>query len=482
MTRLLTHIALLLALLTLGSGCERKPDRELISETLSLLDKGELTRASEAAAKLSADPGLSVSEKRLLDSVTQICERIKIDFCQPETVLLKKLEHYRPGIKSSDLAQLENQHKFDFRVVDGEKKFFKNSVRNLFLLDSAWHRLKSGKDGREADSLDGFRLRHSTEVIRSSSVPGDLVQPVKMTLSYRISVAANAVPAGETIRCWMPFPREGNSRQMQVKLLETNPSMHAVSPATDLQRSIYLEKKAEENQPTLFETKLELTSYAQSFDISPQNIQPYRRESDLYRTHTAEKPPHILFTNKIKSLAKRILQDETNPLLQVKKIYSWINDSVKWASAVEYSILNDIPGFVIDRRHGDCGMQTLLFMTLARYTGIPVKWQSGWMLHPGYVNLHDWCEVYFEGIGWVPLDQSFGLQNSQDPRLRYFYATGIDAYRFIVNDDIAAPLTPVKNYLRSEPYDFQRGEIEWRKGNLYFEKWTWNMEVTYQEM
>ena len=152
-----------------------------------------------------------------------------------------------------------------------------------------------------------------------------------------------------------------------------------------------------------------------------------------------------------------------------KRIYQWINDSVTWASALEYSIMPDIPGFVMENRHGDCGMQTLLFMTLARYAGIlRSKWQSGWMLHPGQVNLHDWCEVYYEGIGWVPLDQSFGLQNSADEKIRNFYITGIDAYRLIVNDAISAPLTPRKKFFRSEPYDFQRGEVEWKGGNLYF--------------
>jgi transglutaminase-like putative cysteine protease len=141
--------------------------------------------------------------------------------------------------------------------------------------------------------------------------------------------------------------------------------------------------------------------------------------------------------------------------------------------------MRDIPGFVMEQRHGDCGMQTLLFMTLARSVGIPVKWQSGWMLHPGEVNLHDWCEVWYEGIGWVPVDQSFGLQNSPDPGIKNFYSSGIDAYRLIVNDDISCPLTPPKKFLRSEPYDFQRGEIEWKGGNLYFDKWSWHMEVKY---
>jgi transglutaminase-like putative cysteine protease len=126
---------------------------------------------------------------------------------------------------------------------------------------------------------------------------------------------------------------------------------------------------------------------------------------------------------------------------------------------------------------GDCGMQTLLFMAMARYQCIPVKWQSGWMMHPGKVNLHDWAEVYYEGVGWVPLDMSFNLQQSDNLNEKEFYINGIDAYRLIVNDAISSQFVPEKKYPRSEPYDFQRGEVEWSGGNLYFNKWDYHMEA-----
>jgi hypothetical protein len=57
--------------------------------------------------------------------------------------------------------------------------------------------------------------------------------------------------------------------------------------------------------------------------------------------------------------------------------------------------------------------------------------------------------------------------------------TGIDSYRMIVNDDYSYPLYPKKKFMRSETVDFQRGEVEWSKGNLYFNQWKWNIEVEY---
>jgi transglutaminase-like putative cysteine protease len=133
----------------------------------------------------------------------------------------------------------------------------------------------------------------------------------------------------------------------------------------------------------------------------------------LYKTHTSERSPHIVFSEEIESLAKEITHGISSPAEKVKAIYYWINQNIPWASALEYSTFESIPEYVLKYRKGDCGMQTLLFMSLARVSGIPCKWQSGWMLHPGEVNLHDWCEVYYEGVGWVPLDQSFGLQDSE---------------------------------------------------------------------
>ncbi len=121
----------------------------------------------------------------------------------------------------------------------------------------------------------------------------------------------------------------------------------------------------------------------------------------------------------------------------------------------------------------------MMFMSMLRYKGIPVKWQSGWMVPPLGKNLHDWCEVYFEGAGWVPVDVSYDQQQSDNLYVKEFFMSGIDSYRLIINEGIAGRLFPEKTYLRSEPYDFQRGEVEWKGGNLYFDKWNYNMKIEY---
>ena len=68
------------------------------------------------------------------------------------------------------------------------------------------------------------------------------------------------------------------------------------------------------------------------------------------------------------------------------------------------------------------------------------------MLHPGEKNLHDWAEVYFEGVGWVPVDVSFGRYTpSSNPDIVGFYSHGMDAHRLAANHTVCGDFYPAWN-------------------------------------
>jgi len=450
-----------------------------ISGIEKLIHPGEFRKAELLADSLKSIGNLEVKDIYDLDSIVDISRRIRLDFRLTETEVKNQLSKYFPALDTALFRKWETTLKLEMRLIDGEKRYFKNTVSNLFRLDDEARKYKDKIDSFQVDSLNLFCLQHTQKAIQETKTSGETVLPVRMKLTYTVKAKPNVVPEGKIIRCWMPFPREGNARQKNMRLISSEPEDAEIASNSNLQRSIYMEKMAVKDRPTIFRIEFEVETSAQYFELKPEEIKPYNTESAVYKEFTAQRAPQIVFTPKIEQLANRILGGETNPLMKVQKIYNWINDSVRWASALEYSTIPDIPGYVMKTHHGDCGMQTLLFMTLARSQGIPVKWQSGWMLHPHEVNLHDWCEVYYEGIGWVPLDQSFGLQASQDEKIKNFYRSGIDSYRLIVNDDYGRKLVPEKKFPRSEPYDFQRGELEWEGGNLYFNQWSWDMEVKY---
>ena len=474
------HIVLISGLSFLFlTSCVQPRNEVHLKEVEVLVNHGEFLKAKQMIDSLKQFTHINTVESRKMDSILDVMHRIRLDFSLDETQVKKQLSRYFAQPDDSLISQWENSGKLEMRRIDGKKRYFNNAVPNLFRLDSLAAVQKVRVDGKQVNLLKLFRLKHIAEVIRESKGSSNPVLPVNMILTYTIKVKPNAVPAGAIIRCWMPFPRAGDPRQHDIKLLSSDPDSAIIAPKNYLQRTVYLEKRARKDQPTVFRIKFSMESSAQYFNLKPKDIKPYDKNSELYRKYTAQRPPQLVFNKEIRKLGARLVGNTTNPLLKVEKIYTWISDSITWASSLEYSIMPNIPEYVLAHRHGDCGMQTLLFMSLARSQGIPVRWQSGWMLFPVHVDLHDWSEVYYQGVGWVPLDQSFGLQNSPNKQIRDFYMHGIDSYRLIVNDGYAQKLFPPKKYPRSAPYDFQRGELEWKGGNLYFNKWTWHMDVEY---
>ncbi|HPG84930.1 MAG TPA: transglutaminase domain-containing protein, partial [bacterium] len=83
---------------------------------------------------------------------------------------------------------------------------------------------------------------------------------------------------------------------------------------------------------------------------------------------------------------------------------------------------------------------------------------------------------WFAPYGWVPADVTYGRRDAEDPVQHWFYLSGMDSYRLIFNDDVSRPFDPPKEHFRSETLDSQRGELEWRGGNLYFDQWDWELK------
>ena len=474
-----TSCLTLIIFVTVMSCQQKVPDIHSLKDIETAFQKGKLTLASQWANTIlkigKSDSTTQIKLKYLMD----MSDRIKCDFTLTESEIEIRLNKAFGVFSHEEKSTWEKNNWLEYRVIDGQKYYFKRAVPNLKLILSSKQSNQQGSRGLISDKLSLFRLEHSRKVMKSDELMGKPVVPVNMKVTYQLTVNADAVPDGEMVKCWLPWPREIHNRQRDVILLKTIPDTHIITSDTVDQRSIYLEQPATKGKPVVFEIQYTYRSLAQYSDLNKVRITPYNTTSTIFKKYTAEQYPQIVFSKDIKQLSDSIVKGTSDPAGMVKKLYYWINDHIIWTGALEYSIMPDIPGYVLSNRRGDCGMQTLLFMTMARYEGIPVKWQSGWMMHPNEVNLHDWCEVYYEGVGWVPLDMSFNLQKSDNIHEKEFYITGIDAYRLIINDAIGTQLVPKKKFSRSEPYDFQRGEVEWSGGNLYFNKWNYNMNVEY---
>ena len=242
------------------------------------------------------------------------------------------------------------------------------------------------------------------------------------------------------------------------------------------QRTVYFEQQVTDPaKPLEFKEVFEYTSFAYYPKLDEAKAQPL--PADWNGACLGERPPHIVFTPEIRQQVARIIGQETNPLAKARKIFRWVSANVKWNAEDEYCI---IPSFVLKgftAGRGDCGVQSTVFVTLCRIAGIPARWQSGWETKPSNWGMHDWAEFYIAPWGWLPADASYGVQESEDPRIADFYCGHQDSYRLIVNLDWGRDLFPPKQSLRSEPADFQRGEVEVDGQNLYFDQWDYAIKV-----
>ena len=465
------------AMLVIACGNNKQ---KTVNDIDAEFNAGNFTAATELIDKYISENKLSDKEIYDLNFQKDLMHRIRLDFRLDKENVVEYIKKYYPDVDDAMLDKWEASKALEVMLIDGQKKYFRSAARNLFRIDKEARDRKLEVDGAGIDELQILLEKHLPEIIaQAKTSPQHQGAPKKMKITYTLTVPANTIPAGDTLRCWLPYPRVDNRRQTNVELLSVNSEKYEIAPDEYLHKSLYIEKEAKENEPAVFSLSFTMTSVGEWFDLTPADIKPYNKESELYKKYTAQRKTHVIFTDLIKQFSEKIVGDETNPLLVSNKILQFIKYNYPWASALEYSTMQNIPEYVLRNNHGDCGMVGLLYITLCRYNGIPARWQSGFMLHPCEINLHDWTEAYFEGIGWIPVDPSFIRRSFDDKDMNAFYSNGIDAYRWIVNDDYSQEFYPAKKYPRSETVDFQRGEVEWKGGNLYFNQWNYDIDVEY---
>jgi hypothetical protein len=475
-----TILSILIVLFLLD--CSSPKQQDTTGEINKEIAAGNFTRATELIDSLISERELREEQQRTLLFMRDSLHRVRLDFNKTRDEVVDWIVKNRLFTPSDSLLKRWEQLKIlEYRIIDGEKRYFRNAAPNIFRVDVSARKL-TGVTPPTTDVPLDVLLEDAFQHKIKSNAKGKYLLPEKtMKAHYTLTVKADAVPDGEILKAWLPFPRKDVGRQTDVKLLATSQSDYILSDDKTVHTSLYMKQKAVRGKPTVFWADFEFTSQGEWFDLSEIEVKPYDKNSAFFRTYTAEQYPHIRFSENIRNLTDSVTQNAQTPVEILQAVYRYIASSFPWASALEYSTIGNIPEYVIENRKGDCGQVTLLLITMLRYKGIPARWQSGWMTHPGEVNLHDWAEVYFEEAGWIPVDISFGRGEPVSiPPGREFFMSGIDSYRLYINSGFSGDFFPEKRFPRSETVDFQRGEVESDQWNLYFDHWNYKMDLIYQ--
>lgn len=447
-----------------------------IASVIRLVDSGQFNAAEAQIAQALRKPGLAADDRSALEFQRERMQRILLDFTLTEDDVKARLRQQIPNLMSEDFAAWDQAGLLEYQVIDGRKLYFNRAPSNLFRLSADAAARRKNPTAFNDSPLEKPHAHHR-EVRDAAVASGKTsVAPRRIRVTQSITVEPDAVPAGETLRTWLPFPRAIRGQQEDIRLIESTPAKHTIAPESTLQRTVYLEGAAQAGKPTKFSITYELTIFGQYYRVDPDKVVSAQITPQL-AVHTGERPPHIVFTEDIRNFSREAVGDEKNPYRIAQKLFSAV-DRIPWAGAREYSTITNISDYALHAGHADCGQQTLLLMTLLRLNGIPARWQSGWIYSDGdYNNMHDWGWLYLAPYGWVPMDVTFGHMQSGDPAIDAFYLGGFDAYRIAFNDDYSQPLFPQKQHFRSETVDLQRGEVEWRNGNLYFDRWDYEFDA-----
>jgi transglutaminase-like putative cysteine protease len=467
-----------------GLAAQAQPDlKSILLATAKLRDEGEFTSAAAGISYALADPTLSASQRKDLEYQIDLLQRIRHDYAWTADDLFAHVEKSVRNVTRPEFDRWVSEGRFDEMKIDGVDRFVDVSVSNLFF---RYPELKSRRlDGKNTVAEQQGRLqlaRAITKAARESGSPYVLPHHFRNTMT--VTVSPDSAPNGDIIRAWLPIPRQYPC-QDEFSVISSSSPIKLLADASSPIRSAYLEQPAQTGQPAIFQITYTYTRSGVSFALDPAKVRPADLNDPELKKYTSE-APHVAFTPAIMSLAHDAAGGATNPLIQAQAYFDWITANVKYSFAREYSTLTNLSDYCLSHRYGDCGQEALLFITLCRSQGIPARWQSGWDTFPDFKDIHDWTEIYLAPYGWIPVDPWAGLFAAQEcdaltpaerRELRDFYFGGLDPYRMAANSDHSQTLQPPKQTVRSDDVDFQRGELESRDNNIYFDKYSYHLNV-----
>jgi len=454
----------------------------VLEESFRLEDAGQFTNAEAMLAVAIADKHTAPSERRELEKELDRLPRIRLDYPHTREALFEKLKASVSGLTKEEFEGWIAAKRFDVRVIDGQERFMATSVANLFWRYPELNPRRTPPKLEEAEEDMWKNAVAIKQAVKSQHTPYVLPKTFEVTMT--VTVASNYVPAGETIRAWLPIPRK-YAYQDGFELISSSPTVREVAPETSTIRSVYMEQVAPANAPAVFKIVYHYATRGVWFDVRPDKVVPFDGKDTEIAKFTKE-APHVVFTPEMKALSAQILGEEKNPARQAKMFYDWISTNIQYSFSTEYGTLRNISEYTRSHHYGDCGQEALFFITLCRLNGIPARWQSGWDTFPGAKDMHDWSEIYLAPYGWIPVDPCMGILATQyapqipvahRKELTDFYFGGRGQWRMAANGDHTQELQPPKLGFRSDDVDFQRGELEFQGTNIYLNHYKFQLDA-----
>ncbi len=380
--------------------------------------------------------------------------------CPEEALLI--MQEKIPVMTAEELEKLRMEDKADWIYINGQVRYLDSFAATLCkAYPEVWSRTEAG-DTSDYTLIEDYI--HGCE--------DNLERTAHIHIRHEVEIAPRALREGETIRVHIPIPRE-RAGITNFKMLRTSHTPSFISDSKAAQPTIYFEEIAAKGQVFSVEYELDYTTAYHKLETRSEADMPQEAstacEEAFSSENLMEEAPHIRFTPHLVTLCEKLIGGEVNPLRKARAIYNYVTTKMDYRFVRDYASIENLSEYCALNRKGDCGIHSLLFITLCRIAGIPAQWESGLEASPTYVGEHDWARFFIQDLGWLYADPAGGVlayvRKSYD-RWNFFFGN-VDPYRIPINDRFQHDFYPKKQHWRIDPYDNQCGEMEYEDSGVY---------------
>lgn len=390
-----------------------------------------------------------------LELEKEILKRLPESYPYKKEEVLSILKAQITDFDEEELERLQDENAVDWIYVYGTIHYRTNILKNLIRTRESYARRVKDKK-LLFNQLSNSRLLDDT--MREMKEKGSLSRLIRVKISLKVKKEFEQT--GKVIRVHLPIPLE-YAQVKEFRILESSLKIQRISPPDYPQRTVYFEEVQTEGQ--LFSVTYEFVNSMKYLELDFDDVE--ERQPDFY---IEEHRPHIRFTPYIKALVNEVAGEEKNSLKKVRSFYNYITMNVMYSFVRPYCTILDIPAYAALGLKGDCGIQSLLFITMCRCAGIPARWQSGLYAAPLDNGCHDWAQFYIKPYGWIYADCSFGGDAYREGNFERwnFYFGNLEPYRVPTASMFQCEHMPPETWMRDDPYDNQLGEAEYENRGL----------------
>ena len=229
-----------------------------------------------------------------------LAQRLATEFRATREDVKEYIQKYVPDVTDEQIDKWTASGELEAMQIGKRTMYFTAAARNLFRINPELAAIKAAADSKDEDLSKSGTSLSGHEAIDAVTIPEIKRQvlenladgkenpyfalPKRMKVTFTLTVHANTLRPGQTLRCWLPLPRKDVPRQSDVKFIEAGANGVAYpsekltfSSPSNPHASVYLEAKTARNKPPSSTRSLNMSPAANGIRSTRPKYSPTTR-------------------------------------------------------------------------------------------------------------------------------------------------------------------------------------------------------------